>query len=220
MLMDWKTDFYKREDIEALDPTRMAAYYYFNHNCSYGPGFLGWASDIYMDQKKWNKTIDKVRSFEAKNLSVSCQSFEKTILENPKEFLYLDPPYYTEKEADNKMLGGIYPMKNIPVHHDGFNHEFLRDLLLNHEGDFVLSYNNCETIRNYYSDFEFYFPQWHYSMDIGEKRIGKNRIARTKDSDLQEVQELTSKIDFLSSQPHSQHNEKQISLLKKVRGTK
>jgi hypothetical protein len=28
------------------------------------------------------------------------------------------------------MFTGIYPMRNIPIHHDGFNHELLRDLLL------------------------------------------------------------------------------------------
>ena len=75
------------------------------------------------------------------------------------------------------MFAGIYPMRNIPVHHNDFDHEKLRDLLLNHDGDFVLSYNNCETIRNYYSDFEFYYPEWFYSMGQGETRIGKNRQA-------------------------------------------
>jgi DNA adenine methylase len=88
----------------------------------------------------------------------------------------LDPPYFLEKDSDNKMHKGMYPMKNIDVHHSGFDHELLRDLLLNHNGDFVLSYNNCETIREYYKDFEFYFPEWNYSMSNGEKRIGKNRI--------------------------------------------
>ena len=53
-----------------------------------------------------------------------------------KDFLYLDPPYYLEKDNDNKMHKGMYPMKNIDVHHSGFNHELLRDLLLKHEGDF------------------------------------------------------------------------------------
>jgi DNA adenine methylase len=84
------------------------------------------------------------------------------------------------------MFTGIYPMRNIPVHHDGFNHELLRDLLLNHKGNFVMSYNNCETIREYYKDFELFYPSWSYSMGNGEKRIGKNRkemgITNTKDS--------------------------------------
>jgi len=51
----------------------------------------------------------------------------------------------------------------------------LRNLLLNHKGDFVLSYNDCQSIRNWYSDFEILEPSWHYSMSLGEKRVGKNR---------------------------------------------
>ena len=220
MLKDWTTDFYKyrtfkevdddgnpikdakgkfvksRElrKINSIEDIRLAAYYYFNHNTSYGPGFLGWPSKIYMNQKKWDKTIAKVRAFSSPNLSVSHQSFEDTIRQNPNSFLYLDPPYYTEKEKDNKMLCGIYPMKNIPVHHDGFDHEKLRDLVLQHEGDFVMSYNNCETIRDWYSDFEQQFPEWHYSMDIGETRIGKNRKERTTKEELSEVDRITQNI--------------------------
>ena len=69
----------------------------------------------------------------------------------------------------------MYPNANIDVHHTGFDHELLRDLLHNHEGKFILSYNNCETIREYYKDFKQYFPVWHYSYALGEKRIGKNK---------------------------------------------
>ena len=215
MLRHWKTDFYKRE-IVSLPKTKLAAYYYFNHNTSYGPGFLGWPSKIYMDQTKWDATIEKVRNFSCPNLFVSHNSFEKIIDKYPKEFLYLDPPYYTEKEEDNKMLCGIYPMKNIPVHHDSFDHKLLRDKLLNHKGDFVLSYNNCETIREYYKDFDFFFPKWHYSMDIGEKRIGKNRKKRTKDEDLDQVDALTKKIEYYESL-NDKNSDKIIANLKTER---
>ncbi|MCS7228353.1 MAG: DNA adenine methylase, partial [Endomicrobia bacterium] len=30
-----------------LSPLKLASYYYFNHNLSYGPGFLGWMSSVY-----------------------------------------------------------------------------------------------------------------------------------------------------------------------------
>ena len=35
MMKDWKSEFYKREPV-ALSDLKLAAYYYFNHNCSYG----------------------------------------------------------------------------------------------------------------------------------------------------------------------------------------
>ena len=176
MLKNWTTDHYKRENIIKLDEIKLAAYYYFNHNCSYGPGYLGWGSSVYLNDKKWKSMIDKIKDFKCEKLKVEQLSFEKSIIKHKEDFLYLDPPYFLEKDSDNKMHKGMYPMKNIDVHHSGFNHELLRDLLLSHEGDFVLSYNNCETIREYYKDFDFYFPEWNYSMSNGEKRIGKNRI--------------------------------------------
>jgi DNA adenine methylase len=186
MLKDWKTDHYKRDEIIELDKVTAAAYYYFNHNTSYGPGYLGWGSSVYLTEKKWNNMIDKISKFELPNLSVEQGDFEEVIPKHNEDFLYLDPPYYLEKDSDNKMFTGIYPMRNIPIHHDEFDHELLRDLLKKHKAGFILSYNNCETIREYYKEFEFHYPSWNYSMGNGEKRIGKNRteagITNSKDS--------------------------------------
>ena len=175
MLSSWKTQYYVREDVMDLDDITAAAYYYFNHNCSYGPGYLGWASKIYLNEKSWSASLEKVKKFKCDNLKVYNNTFDVSIANHKNDFLYLDPPYYLERDKDNKMFKGMYPMRNIDVHHSGFDHELLRDMLLAHEGDFVMSYNNCETIREYYKDFEFFYPKWAYSMSNGEKRIGKNR---------------------------------------------
>jgi len=175
MLKEWKTDHYKRDEVISLDNITAAAYYYFNHNTSYGPGYLGWGSSVYLKEDKWNNMIKNIDKFNVPTLSVRQGSFENVLPNHMEDTLYLDPPYYLEKDGDNKMFAGVYPMKNIPIHHDGFNHELLRDLLLKHKGKFVLSYNNCETIREYYKDFEQVFPTWNYSMGNGETRIGKGR---------------------------------------------
>ena len=186
MLKGWKTDHYKRDEVITLDDVTAAAYYYFNHNTSYGPGYLGWGSSVYLKQDKWDTMIKNMDKFIVPTLSVKQGSFEEVLPNHTEDTLYLDPPYYLEKDKDNKMFTGIYPMRNIPIHHNGFDHEKLRDLLKEHKGKFVLSYNNCETIREYYKDFEQVFPTWNYSMGNGETRIGKNReeagITNSKDS--------------------------------------
>ena len=174
ILKDWKTDYYKREPKKMID-IKVASHYFFNHNLSYGPAFLGWASSVYLNNKKWNSMIDDIENLNVKHLKINELSFHEAILNNPNEFLYLDPPYYTKQDKDNKMHAPIYPNKNIPVHHDNFNHELLRDLLKNHQGKFILCYNDCETIREYYKDFKQVFPKWNYSMSNGETRIGKFR---------------------------------------------
>ena len=175
MLKDWQTNYYKRDSVLTLDNITLAAYYYFNHNCSYGPGYLGWASSVYLDDKKWKIMSEKINKFKCSGMSVYNETFDISIPKHNNDFLYLDPPYFLERDSDNKMHKGMYPMKNIDVHHSGFDHELLRDMLLAHDGDFVMSYNNCETIREYYKDFQFFYPKWAYSMSNGEKRIGKNR---------------------------------------------
>ena len=185
MLKDWHTDHYKRESIQ-LDPLTAAAYYYYNHNLSYGPMYLGWISKIYANQEKWEKTCKKISEYKNDRYSVRRGSFEEVIPNHSGELLYLDPPYYLEKDSDNKMFKGIYPNANIDVHHSGFDHELLRDQLYSHEGGFILSYNNCETIREYYSEFELYYPSWHYSYALGETRIGKNK----KNNDPKESHEI------------------------------
>jgi len=175
LFINYKTDYYKRQSIK-INLIKAAAYYYFNHNLSYGPGFLGWMSKIYQDELKYKKMIKKIRDFRNPNLLVYNGSFENIIPNYPHTFLYLDPPYYLKKDKDNKMFKGMYPMSNFAFHHDNFDHEKLRDIIYNHKGYFILSYNNCETIRNWYNEFYFLYPSWHYSYGQGETRIGENKI--------------------------------------------
>jgi len=156
-----------------LNPLTLAVYYVYNFNLSYGPGFMGWSSKIYLNDKRYKRMIENIRNFDPKNLKVECADFQEVIKNHPNDFLYCDPPYHIGK--DSKMFRGIYPMRNIPVHHNGFPHEALRDLLKNHRGGFILSYNNCPTIREYYKEFQQFFPSWQYTMGQGETRIGLNR---------------------------------------------
>ena len=134
---------------------------------------MGWASDIYLNQTRYGRMLERIIDFKPNNLKVECADFRDVIKKHPDDFLYCDPPYYIGE--DSKMFKGIYPMRNIPVHHKEFPHEELRDLLKNHRGGFILSYNNCPTIREYYKNFQQSFPSWQYTMGQGETRIGLNR---------------------------------------------
>lgn len=177
-----KDEYYKNKEIlkaywlgkMQLQPVELAALYYFNHNLSYGPGFLGWPSSVYLNEKRYEVMINKIKGFEVDNLNVEVGDFENTIKQHPKNFLYLDPPYFLD--GDSKMFRGIYPQRNFPIHHKGFKHKKLFELLKNHKGGFILSYNDCKQIRSWYSDFEIFMPSWQYTMGQGETRIGLNRI--------------------------------------------
>ena len=180
MLSEWKTDYYKRDGV-ALDNLTAAAYYFHNHNLSYGPMYLGWMSKIYESQDKWDKVIKRIRDYKNPNLQVNKGSFDEVIPNHTNDFLYLDPPYYLDKDKDNKMFKGLYPNANIAVHHKGFQHEQLRNLLCNHKGNFILSYNDCETIREYYKGFEIFYPKWHNSYAYNTDK-GGNTERNSKES--------------------------------------
>ena len=166
-----------------LRPFSLAAHYYFNHNLSYGPGFLGWPSSVYMDEGRYGKMLAGVRDFRAPGLSVGQADFEAVFKRHPRDFFYCDPPYLLGDDCgDSRMFRGIYPQRNFPIHHDGFDHEKLRDLLRAHRGGFILSYNNCPTVRRWYSnrqwgrELQIQFPKWQYTLGQGETRIGENRV--------------------------------------------
>lgn len=166
----------------------LAALYYFNHNTSYGPHFLGWPSSVYLQEKRYRKMIEKVRDFKPGNLQVKCASFEKIMGLHQNDFLYCDPPYYLD--GDSKTFVGMYPHRNFPIHHNGFKHELLRDFLIAHRGGFVLSYNDCSIIRKWYKGFDMFEPSWQYTFSQGDTRIGKNRLNDNNGSYIKKSHEL------------------------------
>lgn len=166
----------------------LAALYYFNHNTSYGPHFLGWPSSVYLQEDRYKTMIEKSRMLKLDNISVECEDFESVFEKYPNDFFYCDPPYYLD--GDSKTFIGLYPHRNFPIHHKGFKHDKLRDLLLNHKGGFILSYNDCSTIREWYKDFPFQTPSWQYTLSQGDTRIGENRLRDNNGSHVKKSHEL------------------------------
>lgn len=173
---------------KALESFDLAASYYFNSNTSYGPHFLGWPSDIYLETERYGKMIQKVRNFRADNVQVECASFEDTMQNHKDDFLYCDPPYYLG--GDSRTFIGMYPHRNFPIHHNGFRHDKLRDLLMEHQGGFILSYNDCSTIREWYKGLNMTTPSWQYTFSQGDTRIGENRLRDNNGSYIKKSHEL------------------------------
>ena len=76
------------------------------------------------------------------------------------------------------------------MHHKGFDHALLRDLLRQHKGGFILSYNDCSAIREWYADCGIYEVSWQYTLGQGETRIGKNRVESGRQSHVKDSHEL------------------------------
>jgi DNA adenine methylase len=99
------------------------------------------------------------------------------------------------------MFKAIYPNPNFAIHHKGFDHSMLHKLLMEHRGQYILSYNDCPTIREWYKKDKQLFPEWHYSYQQGETRIGKNR----KDAGVNDSKKDSHEILILNT-----HNNKSI----------
>lgn len=189
----------KDEHLTLLDdnPLLQAVYYYYNMTLSYGPMFLGWPSSNEIKPEKWQRRISKLETLDLKNLCVQCDDFSNVILRHSNDFLFLDPPYYLE--GDSKMFKGMYPNCNFAIHHNKFDHKKLCDLLKNHKGGFLLTYNNCSVIREWYKDYKLEYPEWQYTYGQGETRIGKNRKETNSNNNIKESHEI-----FIISWPHDE----------------
>jgi len=113
--------------------------------------------DIYKSYKKWSDRL--------KSVTIENKSFQELIpLYDKKEtFFYVDPPY-VETERYYKNTGGFGVCE----------HKELAALLSNIQGKFLLSYNDCELVRELYKGFNI-----RATKEI-EYTLGKNTHGRSK----------------------------------------
>ena len=194
----------KLSDIEA------AAHYYYKMQLSYGPMFLGWTSPGKpTKQEEYNRLLDRIRSFSCPKLTVKQMSFEDSITEHEDHFVYADPPYLLG--YDSEVFKAIYPNQGGSCH-KGFNHELFRDLMNQRQGNFIISYNNCGTIRDWFKDHEQFYPEWQYSFQQGETR-SKNKkgesVKGSKDSRKTGKEILIVKSNYILHQEYTRQKELQ-----------
>ena len=138
-----------RNEIEA------AAFYYYLISMSFGAKGESYAmnkrrnyGNIYRDFTVYSKRL--------KRASIENMSYEKIIKEyDDKDALfYLDPPY-VGTESYYKTL------KDFSMN----DHQNLAAILRNIKGKFILSYNDCEIVRELYAGFRFEGAQINYSLN-------------------------------------------------------
>ncbi len=136
----------------------LAAKYFALNRSSFSGTTLSGGYSKESAEKRFTKTsIERVKSFNHKNIIVNHSDFIDTINKHSQDFLYLDPPYYTAK----KLYGKNGEQQNI-------NHDLLFKLL-NQRDNWILSYDNCEYINNLYKDYCKLYPKWNYGMSKDKK---------------------------------------------------
>lgn len=59
--------------------------------------------------------------------------------------------------------------------------------MIDRNTEWLISYNDCGTIRNWYPGLEFQFPEWQYSYQQGETRKDGVKGARDNSKECKEI---------------------------------
>lgn len=138
-----------RKIITADYDVRRAAMFLKLLRFSYSSSGKSYASQPF-DIRKLFGLISKLQDRMA-NVVVENQDFETLIkhYDRPDAFFYLDPPYFSTEDMYEVGFGWD-------------DHVRLRDTLKNIKGKFLLSYNDCDEIRELYNGFSMFdFSRTH-----------------------------------------------------------
>ena len=136
--------------------------YFIINRCSFSGSTLSGGFSEEASRKRFTpSSIDKIEALDFTNIEIYNKDFYDFInsLTNDNMLIFLDPPYYLENKS--KLYG-----KNGDMHED-FNHKLLFDLL-NTKKNWIVTYNNCEYIRNLYKDYRIIDTSWSYGMNVSK----------------------------------------------------
>jgi len=152
--------------LDSLD--NAAKFYAINRSSFSGATFSGGWSERASYARFTDSSIERIRKFSEPNLKVKHAHFKTSIAKHPRAFLYLDPPYYLGKQKDK-----LYGIKGDA--HSAFDHEGLYECL-SKRTNWVLSYNDCEYVRDKYSGYEIIEAAWAYGMkNVKAKNITEKK---------------------------------------------
>ena len=135
-----------------------AAVFFVLNRCSFsGSTFSGGMSPGH--PRFTESAIQRLEKLDVTGLTVELASFEDSIARYPDTFLYLDPPYVNRNFLYGKR-GDL---------HRGFSHERLANIL-NERSGWLLSYNDCDMVRDLYARHTFHDAAWLYGMNNNRYR--------------------------------------------------
>jgi DNA adenine methylase len=143
------------------DTLQQAIQYFILNRCSFsGSTLSGGFSQEASNGRFTPSSIDRIAALDFADIEIHNADFlefvESALVAEPDSLVFLDPPYFLEKKS--KLYGNNGDM------HESFNHESLYGMLRTKK-NWVLTYNNCEFIRNMYRDFTVIDVNWSYGMN-------------------------------------------------------
>jgi DNA adenine methylase len=149
-----RTQFYdlQKSYINLTDEIEMAsAFFVLNRSSFSGTTLSGGMSP---GHPRFNESaIERLRTFEVDNLVIECADYRDVIPKHEDSFLYLDPPYMNGQ--------ALYGHRGDT--HKGFDHRALAELLSKRDR-WIMSYNDCQEIRELYKNNPILSIEWLYGM--------------------------------------------------------
>lgn len=145
-----------------------AAKFFVVNRCSFSGATLSGGYSKDSAKTRFTKSSrDKLKYFynpylkvEEKDFSISLKT---TNLESKNiDLIFLDPPYLLDKSKN--ILYGIGGS-----HHKDFDHLKLKTILSKIDTPFMLTYNDTDTVREMYKDFNIVSLSWSYGMNSSKK---------------------------------------------------
>jgi DNA adenine methylase len=143
---------------EKDDFTQSIMYFIINRS-SFSGATLSGGFSLESSKKRFTKSsIERINRLDLSKFEIYNLDFEEFLDKhgNTKSLIFLDPPYYLGKKS--KLYG-----KNGDMH-ESFNHEQLCKCLKNKK-NWMMTYNNCDYIRNLYRDYKIIETNWSYGMN-------------------------------------------------------
>jgi DNA adenine methylase len=170
-----KEDFHNyRKTIITLNDNilEQAISYFIINRCSFSGSTLSGGFSLESSKKRFTiSSINNIELLDLTNIDIYNNDFIDFMNDNDNEnendnendndrLLFLDPPYYLEKKS--KLYGNNGDM------HESFNHQLLFELVKT-KRNWIMTYNNCDYIKNIYKDFIIIDVNWTYGMNIDKK---------------------------------------------------
>ena len=156
---------------EKTDLERAVRFFVLNRITFSGTTDSGGYSEQAFLKRFTNSSIQRLKPLPRllENVIIEFGDYERSLFEPNKEvFIFLDPPYFSA--AKSKLYG-----KNGDLH-ISFNHERFADNIKKCQHKWLITYDDCQEIRDLFSFANIYEWKAQYGMNnVSKKRAGKGK---------------------------------------------
>ena len=148
----------RKEIMNEEDNLIQSIMYFIINRCSFSGATLSGGFSLDASKNRFTESsIDRIKQLNLGQFEIYNLDFEGFINDSDNNnLLFLDPPYYLENNS--KLYGNNGDM------HDTFDHNKLYNCILSKK-NWIMTYNNCDYIKNLYKDFKIIETSWSYGMN-------------------------------------------------------